>query len=292
MSDQGNGQSIALADGRRLGFAEYGDLDGLPVFHFHGSAGSRLDRPGRAEILQEAGVRFISVERPGHGLSDFLPKRRLVDWPADVSQLADWLRLDNFYVEGHSAGGPYALACARYLPGRVRAVALVSSAAPMNRPRAFKGLPLPNMALAASARWAPPLTGLLRWLTLKMLMRDPEQTPRRLMASIPAADKEKLYEQDNLALFVQSITEGYRSGWRGVAQDDVIVARDWGLELGAISVPVDIWHGQADVNVPFSGAQYLATVLPMARTFFLPGEGHFFILGRWREILTMLVSQG
>jgi len=116
MSDQGNGQSIALGDGRRLGFAEYGDLDGLPVFHFHGSAGSRLDRPGRAETLQEAGVRFISVERPGHGLSDFLPKRRLVDWPADVSQLADWLRLDNFYVEGHSAGGPYALACARYLP--------------------------------------------------------------------------------------------------------------------------------------------------------------------------------
>lgn len=292
MGEPGKGQSIILADGRCLGFAEYGNREGLPVFHFHGSAGSRFDRPADEEILYQAGIRFISVERPGHGLSDFQPKRRLVDWPVDLRQLADSLGLDNFFVEGHSAGGPYALACACALPERVRAVALVSSAAPMNRPGAYNGLPLPNLALAAAARWAPPLTGLLRWLTWKMLMRDPEQTSRRVMASLPEADKAKLYAPDNLAIFIQSITEGYRSGWRGVAQDDVIIARDWGLEPGAVSTPVDIWHGQADVNVPFSGAQYLTAVLPGIRTFFLPGEGHFFIMQRWGDILSALVSRG
>ena len=154
-------QTIVLPDGRHLGFAEYGDPAGQPVFHFHGSAGSRLDRPAGESILWKQGIRFISVERPGHGLSDFQSNRRLVDWPKDVSELADQLDLKAFYIEGWSAGGPHALACACFLPDRVKAVALIASGAPMKRDGALSGLPFPNLVLAASARWFPPLTYLI-----------------------------------------------------------------------------------------------------------------------------------
>lgn len=283
-------QSVVLPDGRRLAFAEYGDPNGCPVFHFHGSAGSRLDRPADEGVLWAEGIRFIAVDRPGHGWSDFQPHRRLVDWPKDVSHLADHLNLEAFYVEGWSAGGPHALACAWYLPDRVKGGALIASAAPMERSGAFAGLPFANLVLAASARWAPPLTHLVRWLSRRMVLRDPEQASRQLMASIPAADKAALYAPANLAGFVQSIREGFRPGSRGVAHDDVIIRRNWGFDLASIRVPVDIWHGEADTNVPISGGRYLADVLPRARTFFLPGEGHFFILSRWREVLTALVS--
>lgn len=291
MDDQRIGSSLVLADGRRLGFAEYGDPSGRPVFHFHGSGGSRLDRPAREGVLCDAGIRFISVERPGHGLSDWQPHRRLVDWPQDVRQLADALGLAGFYVEGWSAGGPHALACALQLPDRVQAVALIASAAPMNRPGAFAGLPLPNLALAAAARWAPPLAGLFRRLTRHMLLRSPAQASRRLMASIPGSDRAALYDADNLAIFVESVLEGFRPGWQGVAQDDVIVRRDWGFELGAIRVPIDIWQGESDVNVLPADARYLGRVLPRARSFFLPGEGHFFVLKRWGQVLSTLVSR-
>ena len=279
-----------LADGRRLGFAEYGDPAGQPVLHFHGSAGSRLDHPTGEEILWKQAIRFIAVERPGHGLSDFQSKRRLVDWPKDVSQLADQLGLKTFYVEGWSAGGPHALACAWGLPERVRAVALIASAAPMRRDSALSGLPFLNRLLAASARWTPPVTYLIRWLTRRMVLDDAQQASQRVMASIPEADKAALYSPDNLAVFVQSIQEGYRQGWRGVALDDVIINRDWGIDLSTINVPVDIWHGDADVNVPISAGLYLAAALPKARMFSLPGEGHFFVLQRWGEVLAALVS--
>lgn len=224
-------------------------------------------------------------------MSDFQPNRRLLDWPQDVRQLADSLGLARFYVEGWSAGGPHALACASLLPDRVLAVALIASAAPMKRPGAFAGLPLPNAALAAAARWAPPLAGLFRRLTRRMLLRDPELASRRIMASIPEADKALLYEPENLTAFVQSLSEGFRPGWRGVAQDDVIVRQDWGFELGSIRVPIDIWQGESDVNVLPSDARYLCSVLPRARPFFLPGEGHFFILKRWGEVLSTLVTR-
>ena len=39
----GAGAEVSLEDGRRLGFAEYGDPGGVPCFYFHFAPGSRLD---------------------------------------------------------------------------------------------------------------------------------------------------------------------------------------------------------------------------------------------------------
>lgn len=83
---------------------------------------------------------FISVDLPGHGLSDVQPKRRLTDWPQDITQLVDHLGLENFYVTGHSAGGLHALACAHELAERIVAGAAISSVAPMSRPRPYDGV--------------------------------------------------------------------------------------------------------------------------------------------------------
>ena len=40
--DSGTDNVLRLRDGRLLGYAEYGDPDGKPLFYFHGSPGSRL----------------------------------------------------------------------------------------------------------------------------------------------------------------------------------------------------------------------------------------------------------
>ena len=114
-------QTIVLKDERRLGFAEYGDASGKAVLHFNGSGGSRLEHPSDLSILTDLGIRLISTDRPGHGISDPQPGRKLLDWPDDVGQLADHMGIDKFYVMGWSAGGPHALACAYRLPDRVSA---------------------------------------------------------------------------------------------------------------------------------------------------------------------------
>src|SRR5512136_1482675 len=110
--------TIALSDGRTLAYAEYGDPTGQPVFFFHGMPGSRLFRPPD-QITAKVGVRLITTDRPGYGLSTFQPGRRFLDWPGDIAQLADHLNMEKFAVMGHSAGGPYVAACAYALPQRV-----------------------------------------------------------------------------------------------------------------------------------------------------------------------------
>jgi pimeloyl-ACP methyl ester carboxylesterase len=140
-------QTITLKDGRKLGFAEYGDPAGKIVFHFHGRAGSRLERPADEAILTNLGLKLVSTDRPGHGLSDPHPNHELLDWPDDISWLADHLGLDKFYVRGWSAGGPHALACAYKLADQVLAGAIVSGLAPPDRPHPYEGLPFTNRIL-------------------------------------------------------------------------------------------------------------------------------------------------
>ena len=92
-----------------LGFGEYGASGGRPVFYFHGHPGSRLDWPGiidRDNAALELNARIISVDRPGHGLSDFQRGRKILDWPDDIIELADAPQVPRFAVLGLSGGGP------------------------------------------------------------------------------------------------------------------------------------------------------------------------------------------
>ena len=52
----------------------------------------------------------------------------------DLRQLADHLGVMCFYVAGMSGGGPYALAAAHYLPGRILGAIVNCSAASVGAP--------------------------------------------------------------------------------------------------------------------------------------------------------------
>ena len=105
-------RELRLTDGRRLSYCEYGAPRGAPAFFCHGWPGSRLDFSANDEPAAEAGVRVISVDRPGIGRSDPQLGRTVLDWANDVAALADSLSIDRFAVFGFSFGGPYARACA------------------------------------------------------------------------------------------------------------------------------------------------------------------------------------
>jgi pimeloyl-ACP methyl ester carboxylesterase len=123
---------VYSADGRRLAVHVSGDQDGKPVFYLHGTPGSRIGPRPTDETLQELGVRLISFDRPGYGLSDRLESRRVVDVAADVDAIASAFELERFAVLGRSGGGPHALACAARLGSRVTCAAALVSLAPMD----------------------------------------------------------------------------------------------------------------------------------------------------------------
>src|SRR5688572_28104051 len=117
--------TLTLSDGRKVGIAEFGAPAGRPVVYCHGFPASRLEARLAHEAAKEVGARLIALDRPGYGLSDFQPGRRIGDWPRDVVEAADALGVQRFAMLGVSGGAPYALACAALLPERITALGVV-----------------------------------------------------------------------------------------------------------------------------------------------------------------------
>jgi len=130
---------LRLPDGRRLGYAEYGDLKGKPIFEFHGNPSSRLGSILFDEAARRLGVRVVGIDRPGMGLSDYKHSRKLLEWPDDVIELANALGIDRFTIVGGSGGVPSVLACAYKIPERLISVGVLFGPRPLGAPGATAG---------------------------------------------------------------------------------------------------------------------------------------------------------
>ena len=140
-------ESVKLSDGRSLSFARFGDPSGKPVFYFHGFPGSRLEPQSNHDAFLKAGIQLLALDRPGIGHSTRKNKRKLLDWPDDLVEIAKILKLEKFSILGVSGGGPYALACARAIPGYLNKVTVACGPGPMDAPNATSGMMLSNRVM-------------------------------------------------------------------------------------------------------------------------------------------------
>src|SRR5438067_11273714 len=122
---------ISLSQNRVVAVDEYGDPNGEPVIFCHGWPSSRMQAAGADAAARDLGLRLISPDRPGIGLSSFQKNRRLLDWPPLIAELCDELGVERFRIFGVSGGGPYVLATAWALPERVEAAAVICGAPPL-----------------------------------------------------------------------------------------------------------------------------------------------------------------
>jgi pimeloyl-ACP methyl ester carboxylesterase len=288
-------QSIVLADGRRLGYAEYGDPAGRPVFLFHGLPGSRLQRPPDEQVALDLGARIVTIDRPGFGRSDFLPERSLVDWPRDVAALANALAIEQFAVAGISAGGPYALACAARLGDRVIAAAIASSPCPTYLPGVLHGMIRSNQIVIRTAQRTPPrLAAWAARMVNTITMREPKLIAALVfgLVSTPltAEDRIEMARPAIQEMYLESVLEAYRNGWNGHAWELIVLNRPWGFRLDAIRVPVFLWHGEADQLIPPVMGHYLAERIPGCQAEFIPGSGHLLVFAHWPRMLARLLG--
>jgi pimeloyl-ACP methyl ester carboxylesterase len=282
----GADRTIELLDGRRLGYAEFGDRGGAPVIYFHGWPGARVEGRLGDEAARVSGVRLIAIDRPGMGLSDFQPSRGFVDWPDDVVEAAAALGLDRFAVLGISGGGPYAAACAWKLADRLTGAGIVSSLAPFDVPGAIASMGRRNRLTFQLVRHL----GVLRRILMARVARSVSRRPEGILESgvEAAVDKEYLERPEVREILGQSLSEAFRDGSRGPAWEMGLYARRWAFRLEDIRAPVHLWHGEQDANAPISMGRYLASGIRECRATFYAGEGHLHFVDRLPEILAAL----
>ena len=287
------GTPVTLRDGRRLWIREYGDASGAPVVYCHGFPGSGLEARFAHDAACRLGIRLIAPDRPGFGGSSPHPLRTLAGWPRDLAAALETLRIDRVDVLGVSGGGPYALAAAAALDGRVRRVALVGPLGDLSATGATAGMSTVARIAAYLARHNPGLQAGLFRLMGGVIRIMPAGALRLSTLGLAAVDR-KLFAQSRLRdMWMASIRASVAQGADAAIGEMRLYTHGWDFDLDAIRQPVDLWHGDADRVVPIGHARRIAGALPRARLHELEGEGHFStVITRVESILGALVAPG
>lgn len=284
--------NVTLADGRRLTYDTYGDPDGLPVIFSHGFADSRVIRNPDENLTRSLGVWVVAADQPGVGGSTPQPGRRMVDWAADMEQLADHLGLGRFAVAGHSGGSPHALSVAAGMPDRVTHGVLASPVGPLDRDGFAGLLAMRDLKVIVRLRRLRPL---LRWALRSQTAKarkDIGAYLERMAADDPSDRHTFLSDPAQRTMFEANFSTGMEQGEEGMFEMTLALWQ-WGFEIAAVAQPFDVFYGDADDIISPDMPKRVAGQLADATATVWPGAGHYGFVdrGRWSAFLGALTSR-
>ena len=284
--------TVVLEDDRHLGYAEYGPATGRAMLWFHGTPGARRQIPHEAhEAAHARDVRLIAVERPGIGASTPHRYSSLLEWAADIEWLCNALNVSSFAVVGLSGGGPYALACAHEMVGRIVAVAVLGGVAPATGPEAASGgtSTLTRVFSPIFAYTHKPLDPIMRNL-VRVLEPLADRAIDLFASMMPPGDQRVFADPAIRQMFQEDLLHGSRQHMQAAFLDAILFGREWGFSLEAIRVPIHMWYGDADNIVPVAHGEHMAEKIPEATLRVRAEEGHLGGLGASREIFDALLD--
>jgi pimeloyl-ACP methyl ester carboxylesterase len=177
----------------------------------------------------------------------------------------------------------------------VTAAAIASSPCPTHLPGVLHGMIRSNRIVIRVAQHTPPrLSPVIARFVDRVTGRNPKLIAALVfgLVSTPLTPEEQAALGDPAlqAMYLDSVLEAYRKGWRGHAWDLIVINRPWGIPLEQIGVPVYLWHGEADRLVPPAMGRYLAEHIPGCRAEFIPDAGHLLVFTRWSAMLAALLA--
>lgn len=277
--------TVGLTGGRVVGWREAGDPAGRVLVWCHGG----LSSSGELAFLDTAaaarGVRVIGLDRPGIGRSSLWEVATVAGWPDVVLACAERLDLPRFSVAGWSAGGPYALACARRLEERLDAVTVVAGMYPVTDPARRRELGLRTDRVLLPLAGRHPVVARLAVAPFRWL---PERGMWRLTRSSAGEAERRALTPEVRPAVTAMLHAAVQHGAGGVVADYRRVGSDWGFSLHDVARPVTVLQGAADGMVPARHAELLAADLGEARLRVIADAGHFLPLTHAEEIVASL----
>ena len=201
--------------------------------------------------------------------------------------------------QGVSGGGPYALSLAHSLPAdKLKAVCLICGIGPRDIGMSGAGWPT-YLGFTIGWRFSPAV--LLKWYfqldpALSLALSDEERirlllSPDRLKG-MSDEDRMLFADEDEMRVYVASSRASFTQGYDGMCKDGYALCTDWGFGIEDVTkdVPVVLWYGAQDLNVPPGHGRATAARL---RTGAEQGDGEIAEKGpvEWRERVRLRILE-
>ncbi|MUL60352.1 alpha/beta hydrolase [Mycobacterium sp. CBMA293] len=246
--------------GRRIAYASYGPSSGAPVLFIPGAGCGRRMSFG-AELLDELGVRLISVDRPGLGGSDPDPDpdKTFESVAADFAAVIDAVASGPVPVVANSQGAPFGLALAG--TGGASRLVLASPIDDLGYPPVAALLsPMHREFVTAVADDPSAAAQQLSGYTASALFD-------MIMAAYPESDRAVYDDPEFRATLRTALADGFVQGSAGYARDTVIATTAWPASLLTPGIEVQVLFGSDDtVHSPDLGATLTGRIPGATRT--------------------------
>jgi pimeloyl-ACP methyl ester carboxylesterase len=272
-----------LPDGRIISYGLYGATDGPLVLVLDGPGSRGLGRVAAApaDVL---GVTLLVPDRPGWGASTPTPGRSIADVSEDLLAVVRSLGHKRFGILAQSGGTPYALAVAAAAGDEVTGLSFVGAISPLGEKDALRDVRGPMRSLFKLARRAPWLLKPLLKSVSRKTLKDPEAAARAYAKDLPEADAKMLEDPRMWAIHAATSAEAIAEP-AAFAREARLLARPWGVDLGAITAPAAFWVGELDPTHPKVMSLRMAERLGGAPVTVVPGAATFAMVSVFGDVL-------
>jgi pimeloyl-ACP methyl ester carboxylesterase len=282
-------QTIRLASGRMVGFADYGIPGATAVLWCHGGPGSRLEPAYLRREATEAGLRIIGIDRPGYGLSAPQPARTIAGWVPEALAVADHLGIGQFAAVGISTGGAYALALAALAAERVLGVVACCSMTDMRWPDGRATMSRPHV----HAVWeAPDRAAALAAATDAHGEGGSKMRGGGMAAALAPSDVALFRDPEWMKQAMAEFPAMFAHGLEGYTDDRLADGAGWvTFDVTSIQCPVTVLHGGSDRMVDVIHARHTAELVPGAELVIFDDLGHFSIVTKVVPAIVSLLQR-
>ena len=228
---------LEMADGRTLGYYEYGDPAGKPILFIHGFfQGPFFPDEMKRQFLQN-NLRVIAPSRPLFGVTS-KPGKNLDYNQAvchDVRALLTHLDItDKILIAAHHGGSSHAFRISKILGEQVKGMVMIGAGIPLKKEH-LKFMGREKRMISAAARHAPSVVNLIATIGLKTYRKKGIQAFLREHYAPNPIDVDCLEDPAINKLICDGMYHLFEQGRHAFIHDGRVQVEDWAEDFKSVS---------------------------------------------------------
>lgn len=282
--------SLRRSGNRQVDYLVLGDPNGKPVLYLHFDFGlTRLPASAETHAAQN-GIRIIVPVRPGFGHTTNVSDRSslLTTIIEDTRAVLDQCTVDKCPIVSSGGDSFFAYHLVNAYPERFSAILNASAGFPVTLPAQYERMEKWHRFILANARYAPNVLPFLVKAGFSLAKRIGKRDFLSAVYAKSPADTAVINDPEIIEAMLTGsdiCLSDWHSAHAAYANEVIIKQEDWSGLITDCKVPVHVWYGDEDPQVPPQTMQEFMAGFPDIRYQKLEDAGQLLLFRHWRTIL-------